>query len=355
MTQPQGGLNVEQICQLAGVSRAGYYRSLREKEPRKEEMMVRAAIQEIVIEHKRRYGSPRVTRELRHRGLAVNHKRVERLMREDNLLALRQHKFRATTDSRHDFPVYLNLAARMNLTGINQLWVADITYVRLREEFVYLAIVLDRFSRRVLGWALERYITAQLTAAALQAAIALRHPPVGLVHHSDRGVQYASEEYIALLTAHGMLPSMSRPANPYDNAFCESFMKTLKTEEIYCHQYRDLEDLRHNMEAFIEDYYNRARLHSALGYRTPIEFETAQTVTQPTELTAAAKVSFPRHEEIYRSDIVPFGEQDSACSPAHRLDESPDDYSLASCSPAELTSASPSDQNLATNTDHASR
>ena len=354
MTQEQGELRVEPICQLAGVSRAGYYRSLQQQEPKQEEMMVRAAIQQIVLEHKRRYGSPRVTRELQNRGLAVNHKRVERLMREDNLLALRQRPFRVTTEARHHLPVYLNLAARMELTGINQVWVADITYLRLAEEFVYLAVVLDRFSRRVVGWALGRNLTTRLTADALQAAIALRHPPPGLVHHSDRGVQYASEEYIALLTAQGMLPSMSRPANPYDNAFCESFMKTLKSEEIYCQQYRDLEDLRHNIEAFIDGYYNRVRLHSALGYRTPIAFEAAQPVAPPAAGTAAATVSFPRHGEIYRSDGSS-GEPAAAGSPAHRLDESPDDYSSVSCSPAELTSASPSDQDLVATPDHESR
>jgi transposase InsO family protein len=242
----------------------------------------------------------------------------------------------------------------MELTGINRVWAADITYVRLAEEFVYLAVVLDRFSRRAVGWALDRNMTTRLTRDALQAAVTLRHPPPGLVHHSDRGVQYASEEYIALLTAQGMVPSMSRPANPYDNAFCESFMKTLKSEEIYCQQYRDLEDLRHNIGAFIDGYYNRVRLHSALGYRTPMGFEATHAVAEPAGLTAAAKVSFPRHREIYRSD-GPSGEPAPADSPAHRLDESPDDYSSVSCSPAELTSASPSNQELAANLDHASR
>ena len=169
----------------------------------------------------------------------------------------------------------LNLASRMKLTGINQLWVADITYIRLKREFVYLAVILDAYSRKVVGWALDRTLAARLPIAALEHAIAERQPPPGLVHHSDRGVQYASEEYVTLLRTHQMIPSMSRPANPYDNASCESFMKTLKREEIYANPYRDLDHLRTNIEAFIEQYYNRGRLHSALGYRSPEEFEQA--------------------------------------------------------------------------------
>jgi transposase InsO family protein len=159
------------------------------------------------------------------------------------------------------------------LTGINQLWVADITYIRLKAEFVYLAVILDGFSRKVVGWALERTLASRLAITALQDAIAKRQPRPGLVHHSDRGVQYASEEYIVMLEKQGMIPSMSRPANPYDNASCESFIKTLKREEIYANQYDDLEHLRANIEGFIEQYYNRQRLHSALGYRSPEEFE----------------------------------------------------------------------------------
>ncbi len=173
-----------------------------------------------------------------------------------------------TTDSDHELEVYLNLARRMKLTGINQLWVADITYIRLKAEFVYLAVILDAFSRKVVGWALERTLAARLPIAALEHAIAERQPPPGLVHHSDRGVQYASGDYVRLLRTHQMIPSMSRPANPYDNASCESFMKTLKREEIYANEYRDLDHLRANIEEFIEQYYNRQRLHSALGYRS---------------------------------------------------------------------------------------
>ena len=185
----------------------------------------------------------------------------------------------------------------MKLTGINQLWVADITYIRLRGEFVYLALVLDAFSRKVVGWALDRTLTARLPLMALERAIAARGPCAGLVHHSDRGVQYASAEYMRVLRSCGMLASMSRPANPYDNATCESFIKTLKREEIYARQYRDLDDLRAHIEEFIDHYYNRLRLHSALGYPTPEEFEAgcaSRTVADN------PRVSFSRHGEIYR-------------------------------------------------------
>jgi transposase InsO family protein len=208
--------------------------------------------------------------------MRVNRKRVIRLMREDNLLAIQPRAFVPTTDSNHDLEVALNLARHMKLTGINQLWVADITYIRLRAEFVYLAVVLDVFSRKVVGWALGRSLKAELAVEALQQAIQQRQPPPGLVHHSDRGVQYACADYVALLRQHGIIPSMSRPGNPYDNAFCESFMKTLKREEIYANSYRDLEDLRANLEVFIEQYYNRLRLHSALQYCSPERFEQQQ-------------------------------------------------------------------------------
>ncbi len=271
--QRQGKLTVERMCYLAQVSRAGYYRNLAVADPPREDMTVRQAIHEIVLQHRRRYGIRRVTKTLRGRGLIVNHKRVERMMREDNLLAIRRRKFILTTDSHHELRVYLNLAARMELTAINQLWVADITYIQLRTEFVYLAVVLDRFSRRVVGWALDRTLAARLAVTALRQAIDSRKPQPGLVHHSDRGVQYASQEYVDLLQAHHIEPSMSRPANPYDNAACESFMKTLKVEEIYCTQYQDLEDLSAHIEEFIDNYYNRCRLHSALGYKSPEEFE----------------------------------------------------------------------------------
>jgi putative transposase len=207
--------------------------------------------------------------------MVVNHKRVARIMREDNWLAVQPRQFVVTTKSDHKLEVYLNLARRLKLTGIDQLWVADITYIRLKTEFVYLAVILDGFSRKVVGWSLERDLASRLATAALEQAIATRRPAAGLVHHSDRGVPYASAEYVAVLEKHGMIPSLSRPANPYDNASCESFMKTLKREEIYANQYNDLVHLRSHIEEFIDQYYNRQRLHSALGYRSPEEIRTA--------------------------------------------------------------------------------
>jgi putative transposase len=288
----QSSLTIERMCQLAEVSRAGFYRSLQQQAPREEEMVVRARVQEVVLAHQRRYGCLRVTQELRDQGMIVNHKRVERIMREDNLLAIRYRKFMATTDSKHEHPVYLNLAKRMELTGINQLWVADITYIRLREEFVYLAVVLDAFSRRVVGWALERTLQARLALTALQQAVVDRCPAAGLVHHSDRGVQYACGEYTEAALGYGMLLSMSRAGCPYDNAACESFMKTLKQEEIYANEYRDIEHLRDHLEEFIDRYYNRCRLHSALSYQSPDRFEAQQSVAVAGKVVRAAKVEF---------------------------------------------------------------
>ena len=338
----QGKLSIERMCQLAGVSRASFYRTLQEQAPVEESMEVRSEIQKIFAEHKRRYGYRRVSAELRRRGMIVNHKRVVRLMREDNLLAVQPKAFVVTTDSDHDLEVYLNLASRMKLTGVNQLWVADITYIRLKQEWVYLAVILDAFSRKVIGWELDRTLAARLPIAALEKAIADRKPPPGVVHHSDRGVQYASGPYVGLLQKHGMIPSMSRPANPYDNASCESFMKTLKREEIYANEYRDLDHLRENIAAFIDDYYNRVRLHSALGYKPPEEFE--QSVA-PGPTSQGAALSFFRHGEIFQSDVgfKTKGEPAETGSPDHRLDESPAGYSSAGCSPAEPASASPTE------------
>jgi len=343
----QGSLTVERMCQWAQVSRAGFYRALQQTQPAEEEMQVRAAIQEIALEHRRRYGSRRITQELRRRGLPVNRKRVVRILQEDNLLALPARRFVFTTDAHHDLDVYLNLARRMKLTGTNQLWVADITYIRLQREFVYLAVILDVFSRKVVGWALERTLETRLVVAALQQAIAERQPPPGLVHHSDRGVQYACAEYVALLKEQQMIPSMSRPGNPYDNAFCESFINTLKREEIYASAYQDLEDLRAHLEVFLEQYYNRCRLHSALGYLSPEEFE-AQQQPSPSEADArlGARMSFLRHQEIFPSDVRETGELPPAAPQLIGSDESPAGYSLASCSPAELASASPAVDHL---------
>jgi putative transposase len=297
----QGNPGIEAMCRLAGVSRAGFYRSLKETEPDSEEMAARAAIQEVALGHGRRYGYRRVTAELRAQGMAVNHKRVVRLMREDNLLAIRSRKFVSTTNSEHELEVYLNLAARMEVTGINQLWVSDITYVRLKGEFVYVAVILDAFSRRVVGWNADRTLHTRLALVALERAIAGREPAPGLVHHSDRGVQYASDAYVKFLRTHGLVPSMSRPGNPYDNAMCESFMKTLKQEEIYCTEYETLEHLEAAAGSFIENYYNRRRLHSALGYKSPEAFE-ALARSAPDIPWSAPKLSFWRHGEIFPSD-----------------------------------------------------
>jgi transposase InsO family protein len=293
----QGSLSIERMCQLAQVSRAGFYRSLQDRTPIQEEMEVRSMIQAIAVEHRRRYGYRRITAELRRRGMLVNHKRVARIMREDNLLAVQPRTFVVTTDAAHDFEVFLNLAKRMTVTGINQLWVADITYIRLQREFVYLAVILDAFSRRVVGWALDRTLATRLALSALEHAIATRQPPPGLVHHSDRGVQYASADYVTLLQEHHLIPSMSRPANPYDNASCESFMKTLKREEIYANNYRTLEHLATNIERFIEEYYNRCRLHSALGYRPPEEFEQQSESGHVSGNLGGATIRFFNHRE----------------------------------------------------------
>ncbi len=276
--------------------------------------------------------------------MIVNRKRVERLMQTDNLLALQRRAYVVTSNSKHDFEVYLNLASRLKLTGINQLWVADITYIRLQKEFVYLAVILDAFSRKVVGWALDRTLAASLAKGALEMAITARQPGPGLVHHSDRGVQYASAEYQAVLIQHGIVPSMSRPANPYDNPSCESFMKTLKQEEIYLNQYRDLEHLRSHVSDFMEQYYNRRRLHSSLGYLPPEEFE--QNLS-PAANNAGTKMSFFRHQEIYRSDDLQIqrGSNLAITPQPIGVDESPTGYSLVSCSPAELTSASPVEPN----------
>jgi putative transposase len=271
---PQGELTVERMCALAGVSRAGYYRHWRVSAPRQEETTVRDAVQRVAVTN-RRYGYRRIAAELHRDGLVVNHKRVLRLMRADNLLCLRQRPFvPVTTDSRHRWRVVPNLARDLELTGIDQLWVADISYIRLQEEFAFIAVVLDAFSRRVIGWALQDHLRASLAIAALTMALTARRPaPGSLIHHSDRGVQYACSDYSDLLAAHGIQPSMSRVGNPYDNAKAESFIKTLKHEQVDGCIYRDAEHARRDIGVFIEQVYNRHRLHSALAYRPPAEFE----------------------------------------------------------------------------------
>ena len=272
--QVQGGLAIVELCQLAAISRASYYRRWQSRKPNQEQMALRDRLQQLALKY-RYYGYRPITKLLKREGWVVNHKRVLRLMREDNLLSLRRRKFVITTDSGHDRPLYPNLARSMQVTALDQLWVADITYVRLTTEFIYMAVILDVHSRRVIGWAIGRNLNSTLAQRALQTAIQLRQPKPGLIHHSDRGWQYACHDYIAILDRYGIQPSMSRPGNPYDNAFAETFMKTLKVEEVDARPYRNLEQAAVSIECFIEAFYNRERLHSALGYRSPVEFEAS--------------------------------------------------------------------------------
>lgn len=261
------------MCELAHAPRASYYRWWHRAAPLNHDLELRDRIQRICLEHRRNYGYRRVTAELRQQGWPVNSKRVRRMMREDDLLAQQRRKFVATTASDHAYSVFPNLMPSLEVDGLNQLWVADLTYLRLGQEFVYLSVILDAYSRRVIGWKLSRTLRPDSALAALAQAIATRDPPAGLVHHSDRGIQYACGDYVSLLHQHGLIGSMSRKGNPYDNARCESFLKTLKQEEIRCSEYATLEELEQNLEDFIERYYNRQRLHSALGYLSPSAFE----------------------------------------------------------------------------------
>jgi putative transposase len=261
------------LCEMTGLSRAGFYRWRTPRQATPVAMELRDQMQRIAVEWPA-YGYRRITAELQRRGFAVNRKRVLRMMRVDNLLCIQRRAFMITTDSRHNLPVYPNLARDMTPSAINQLWVADLTYIRLRTEFIYLAVILDAFSRRVIGWALGRTLEAHLAVSALRMALADRRPGTGLVHHSDRGIQYACYDYTDVLKQHGVLISMSRKGNPYDNAACESFMKTLKYEEVYRNEYRGFEEALESIAEFLECVYNQKRLHSALGYLPPSEFES---------------------------------------------------------------------------------
>jgi putative transposase len=268
-------LTVERMVKLGRVSRSGFYRFDDDAPDPDRDMDLRDAIQKIALEWPS-YGRPRITKELRRRGWQVNPKRVYRRMREDNLLCVGKRKFVVTTDSNHTRKVYPNLARNMILTGTDQLWRADITYIRLRDEFVFLAVILDAYSRRVIGWALDRTMEDSLTLTALRMALSRRVVEAGLVHHSDRGSPYASNDYTGLLKANGIEISMSRKGNPWDNAACESFMKTLKYEEVLRNEYRDLAEARASIREFLEKIYNQKRLHSALGYMPPARFEQHQ-------------------------------------------------------------------------------
>jgi putative transposase len=298
----QGELSIQRMCELANVSRASFYRQWEEREPAAAETELRDAVQRLALAH-RYYGYRRIAIMLQREGLVAGAKKVRRLMREDNLLAIRIRRFVATTDSNHSFRVWPNLAQYLELTDINQLWVADFTFVRLEEEFVYLAVILDAYSRRVIGWSLGQAMNTALVVGALKKALEQRRPPPGFVHHSDQGVQYASLQYVDLLESSGAVLSMSRAGCPWENGRCESFIKTLKHEEIDARPYRTMDELAAHVEEFIDQVYNPIRLHSALDYRSPVEFEQQHASGKPAAGWLPASMSFPRHQEI-SSDVL---------------------------------------------------
>jgi transposase InsO family protein len=265
-------LPLSAICETLAVSRATYYRQQAKAPTADPDVELRDHIQRLALEWPQ-YGYRRLTAELRRQGVTANRKRVLRLMREDNLLCLRKRRFFCTADSSHSLPVYANLVPELTVSAINQLWVADITYIRLLREFIYLAVILDAYSRRCIGWALAPYLESSLALEALQMALSQREVTPGLVHHSDRGVQYASRAYTDLLKERGVRISMSRTGNPYDNAQAERFMRTLKYEEVYLFEYETMAEARARLQHSLEEVYNQKRLHSALGYLPPSEFE----------------------------------------------------------------------------------
>ena len=289
-------IGIQQMCELAQVSRASFYRGWEQKAPSEAQSALRDLVQRTALAH-RVYGYRRIAALVKRAGWSAGAEKVRRILKEDNLLAIRHRKFVATSDGNHRFRIHPNLAERAELSHPDQLWVADITYLRLRQEFVFLAVVLDAYSRKVIGWQLGRNLNTSLPLAALEMAIASRKPRPGLIHHSDRGTQYASNEYVQRLEQCGAHLSMSRPARPWENGKCESFMKTLKREEIDARRYSSFAELQQHVDEFLGETYNRVRLHSALGYQTPSEFEAA-TADRQGEWKPAA-LSFSRHEEIY--------------------------------------------------------
>jgi putative transposase len=278
-----GGPSVSSLCRAVGVSRAGFYRGQWRVSSARRGGELRQALRAVAAQMPA-YGYRRITAALRRQGLEVNHKRVLRMMREENLLCQPPRPFHRTTDTAHDLAVYPNLARGLKVSAPNQLWVADLTYINLTHRVIYLALILDAFARRVVGWALGPSLKLDLPLAALRMALARRKPKPGLIHHSDRGVQYASREYVALLKSWGIRPSMSRRANPYDNAFMESMIKTLKYEEVYRNEYDSLTQAHHELANYLLNIYNRRRLHSAIAYHTPVEYELLHRTTQRSPL-----------------------------------------------------------------------
>lgn len=267
------------LCSVAGVNRSWFYNHCNQpttKDLDENSVALRARIEEIVLEMPG-YGYRRVTKQLQKEGRNVNHKRVLRIMRQESLLCHLKKRFVVTTDSNHGHPTFPNLLSRTVLSRPNQVWQADITYIRLPSGFCYLASLLDSYSRYCVGWHLSRHIDTKLTLCALEMALSRRQPPEGLIHHSDRGVQYASTDYVERLVQAKVQISMSSRGNPYDNAKAESFFKTLKREEVYLKEYQNFAEAECNIGPFIDAVYNQKRLHSSLGYQSPAEFEATLT------------------------------------------------------------------------------